>query len=187
MAGEREAVFDRFKPMAVAIAAGRKRPRCIELEDVIQEALMALWAATKNFRPAGSSGSVYLRTRVNGAITDFLRRQGFARRTHPPRPAIFFTYIEPDGTPGLWDRLLGSYDDLDSFIDEKRRRAWLAAAIARLPRCRRAVLERYLRGESLREISESMGKCYAYAHVTVHETVARLRRTCPRGWHAEAR
>lgn len=136
-------------------------------EDVAQEVLVEIWVRRHDYRDRGRFG-VFLFTVARSRCLNALRADG--RRLRWLLPASASAPLHQD-LPGI-----ASSDQLDSILEEERRRQ-VREGLLRLPsRLREAVLLRFDQGLEYAEISRIVGRPETTVRSRVFHALKRLRK-----------
>jgi len=172
-----EELFRQHQPTALRIARGfkRKLPHNVLVEDLEAAAMLGLWQAVNARRD--ESFEWYMRKRVRGAIIDELRRQDWlSRRARQdsaargePMPRI--GWIEEID----FFELQSSVASPEEVAAKNQECRSLHAALARLPRRHRVVMEALFAGKPQKEIASELGVSAPRMSQIVAAALARLR------------
>jgi RNA polymerase sigma factor (sigma-70 family) len=89
----------------IALRFKRKCPAAIEMDDLMQEGRMALWAAFKNYDPnRGAQLWTYAEYKVKGAMQDYINKQALYNNrktgeivfTVPMSEEMLQSFVDPD-------------------------------------------------------------------------------------------
>ncbi|MBR5559655.1 MAG: sigma-70 family RNA polymerase sigma factor [Oscillospiraceae bacterium] len=142
----------RYLPMAASRAAGYFGPG-LEQQDFVQEGLLGLWSAVRNYDPQrGASFSTFadqcVVNRIHSAV----------RTALSPRQAPLSDYVSiSQDEEGQAVQLPGAENPEVTFIQEEDRQLRNRKMRRLLSLREWEVLEQYLKGKSYQEISEHLG------------------------------
>ena len=162
-AGDEDAVaelYERFGTLVFKVAR-QLMPTRAEAEDAVQEVFVRLWKTADRYDPRRAKLVTWVMLITRRHLIDRLRRAAVRPDT---------TVIDGDPTNS------GSGLDPDRIPSEDERNAMLLRRIAELPELQRTVIERaYLKGYTLREISEQLDAPLGTVKSALSRGLVRLR------------
>jgi RNA polymerase sigma-70 factor (ECF subfamily) len=152
-------LYDRFGRAAYALARRITRDETLA-EDVVQEAFLDAWRGARRFDPDRGKATTWLFTFVHRRAVDAVRRSVVRARPVP----IELRELE------------AAEDDVAGTIVARESAAEIWAALPRLPRAQRRVLElAYFDGYTQSEIAEVLGEPLGTVKSRTHAALTRLR------------
>lgn len=161
--GERKDLVRRHMKLALALAGRRftrKVARVMEFGDVLGFASVGLMEAAARYKPQeGAAFATYAYLRIDGAISDGVRKMGFLHRGDVARFKATGETVHLDSFGEMLERRLADTRALPGeALELEQDISFLLATMAELPVRERRVLELcYLEGKTLEAAGEILG------------------------------
>lgn len=169
-AGEEEAVaelYARFGALVYKVAR-QLLPTQAEADDAVQEVFVRLWQTADRYDPRRAKLVTWVMLIARRHLIDRLRRNAV-------RPNVGTIEADPPEGPN------GSQPDRKPLEGERNKH--LRARIAELPELQRTVIERaYLKGYTLREVSEQLDAPLGTVKSALSRGLSRLRERAKTDW-----
>jgi RNA polymerase sigma-70 factor (ECF subfamily) len=161
-AGDEGAVaelYDRFGPLVYKVAR-QLLPTRAETDDAVQEVFVRLWKTADRYDPRRARLVTWVMLITRRHLIDRLRRSA----------------VRPDTVAFEGDRCGSDTEQPEQMPQDDERNLGLRRRIADLPELQRVVIERaYLKGFTLREISEQLGAPLGTVKSALSRGLMRLR------------